>query len=72
MSAKLYEYAVFHNPKQRRDSGGNDVTPPAVIITGPVLVVASSEQAVQIQAARAIPEKYLDSLAEVEIAIRPF
>jgi hypothetical protein len=68
----LYEYAIIYNPRPTKDTQGNDTTPPSEIISPITSILAKSEQEVSIKAARAIPDKYLDKLDEVTIAIRPF
>lgn len=65
---KLYEYAVIYNGK--RDKDGEQVDKPELLVFDKVL--ADSEEQAQIVAARAIPEKHLDHLDRVTIAVRPF
>jgi len=70
--AKLFEYAIIYQPKERTDAQGNDTTPPAVLIVEPTQILCRDEKEATIQAARRIPEEYLTKLDEVEIALRPF
>ena len=67
--AKLYEYAVIHNPKSKKKDERADKSELVVDVTR---VLAKTEQEAVIHASRAIPEKYLDKLDEVEIIVRPF
>ena len=71
--SKLFEYVIIHHPKETRDTAGNDTTGPSKLLT-PVIqhVLATSDKAAGIHAARAIPADFEDRLEEVEIAIRPF
>ena len=70
--SKLFEYAIIYQPKQRTDAQGNDTTPPAVLLVEPTRLLCRDEKEATIQAARRIPDDYLDKLDEVELAIRPF
>lgn len=70
--AKLFEYAVIHNPKATKDAQGNDTTKAATLIVEPTHIVAKDEKEVAMRGARAIPEDYLDKLDEVEVLVRPF
>jgi hypothetical protein len=74
MTAKgrLFEYAVLHHPKAKRDLAGNEDTVKSVIITDVTRVLAASPDEVSILAARSIPEEYLDKIEQVEIVVRPF
>ena len=70
--AKLFEYAILLQPKERIDAQGNDVTPPTELLVKPTVILVRDEKEATITAARAIPEAMIGRLAEVEIAIRPF
>lgn len=70
--AKLFEYAIIHNPKKTKDARGNDTTPPSTVIVPITSVLAEDVSEVNIKASRAIPDSFLDKLAEVTIAVRPF
>jgi hypothetical protein len=70
--AKLFEYAVIHHPKERRDAMGNDVTPKDQILKDVTRILANTDKEVGMLASREIPPDYLDKLDEVEIVVRPF
>lgn len=67
--ARLYQYAILWHPteKQAEDDGKK-----SLLITPPATVLAESEGAAAMAAARAIPDSYADQLDQVEIALRPF
>lgn len=67
----LFEYAALFHPKQTHDSSGNDTTPPDEIIIPITSTLAKDDREVQIMAARALPDKFLDKLEDVEIVVRP-
>jgi hypothetical protein len=69
---KLYEYAVLHHPKAKRDVAGNEEPVRSKIITDVTRVLAVTPDEVSIIAARSIPEEYLDRIDQMEIVIRPF
>jgi hypothetical protein len=69
---KLFEYAVLHHPKPKKDLAGNEEPTKSAILTDVTTVLAASSDEVSILAARSIPEEYLDKLEEVEIIVRPF
>jgi hypothetical protein len=69
---KLYEYAVLHHPKAKRDVAGNEEPVKSKIVTDVTRVLAVTPDEVSIIAARSIPEEYLDRIEQVEIVIRPF
>ena len=69
---KLFEYAVLHHPKPKKDVAGNEETAPSVILTDVTRVLKTSPDEVSILAARSIPAEFLDKLEEVEIVVRPF
>ncbi len=72
MASKLFEYAVLHHPKIVKDAQGNETQGPDEIISTPQFVLAKDDKEVAIRAARAIPDKYLTILDQVEIVVRPF
>ena len=59
----LYEYAVFVWSDKDKD---------AVLIVPPRAVVAKSEDAVRMIAARSIPEEYASETDRTKIMVRPF
>ena len=66
---RLYEYAVLYHPEPEED-GVKRLK--SELIVGVKQALVRSQQEAMILAAREIPEKYLDKLDEVEIAVRPF
>lgn len=69
---KLFEYAVIHHPKAKKDLAGNEETVKSALLTDVTRVLAVSSDEVAILAARSIPPEYLDKLEQVEIIVRPF
>ena len=69
---KLFEFAVLHHPKAKRDLAGNEETVKSAILTDVTRVLAASPDEVSILAARSIPPDFLDKLDQVEIVVRPF
>jgi len=69
---KLYEYAVLHHPKAKKDVAGNEDPVKSKIITDVTRILAATPDEVSILAARSIPEEYLDKIDQVEIVVRPF
>ena len=72
MASKLFEYAVLYHPKPRKDANQNEVEEPSEILVKPEIKLAKSDKEIAMLAARAIPEKYIDKLEQVEIIVRPF
>lgn len=70
--SKLYEYAVLHHPKTKKDLAGNEEIVKSSILTDVTRVLAAGPEEVSILAARSIPNDYLDKLEQVEIVVRPF
>lgn len=66
---KLYQYAVLYHPteKQKKDEGLS-----SKVLVALTTILAQDDKGAAIQAARAIPEQYVDKLDQVEIAVRPF
>lgn len=69
---KLFEYAVLHHPKAKKDLAGNEETVKSAILTDVTRILAVTPEEVSILAARTIPPEYLDKLEQVEIVVRPF
>jgi hypothetical protein len=68
---KLFQYAIFFNPK--KDFKG----PKPQIIKGKsgesiVSVLAEDIEKAKLLAARDIPEEWVESIDQLEIAVRPF
>lgn len=68
---KLYQYAVILRPKSP-EKGNGENPEKAKIIVPLKEVLAASDQAAMLIAAREIPEDYSSRLDEVEVVIRPF
>jgi hypothetical protein len=68
----LFQYAILFHPKPTKDAQGNDTTLPTEIVVPITPVLAGSEQEVAMLAARQIPEKYLEQLAEIEVIVTAF
>ena len=69
---KLFEYAVLHHPKPKKDAAGNEEIAKSSILTDVTRVLAGTPDEVSILAARSIPDNYMDKLDEVDIVVRPF
>jgi hypothetical protein len=69
---KLYEFAVIHHPKAKKDTAGNEEPVKSKIITDVTRTLSSTPEEVSILAGRSIPEEYLDRLEQIEIVVRPF
>jgi hypothetical protein len=69
---KLYEYAVIHHPKAKKDLAGNEEVVKSKIVTEVTRILAGTPEEVSIIAARSIPEEFLDKIEQIEIVVRPF
>lgn len=69
MKSSLFEYAILLHPIQEDTT---KAVPPSEILVKPTTILAATPQEAQMVAARAIPDRYIDRLQEVEIAVRPF
>lgn len=65
---KIFEYIIFWQPDQEEAKKGVK----AEMITPIKTVLATDIEKANILASREIPEKYLDQLDQVTIAVRPF
>jgi hypothetical protein len=65
---KIYQYAVIWHPDEEQTKEGKK----SEIIISPEFLLANDERSALITLSRSIPEKYLDQLDHLEIAIRPF
>ena len=72
VKGKLFEYAVIHHPKAKKDMAGNEEPVKSAILTDVTRVLAGTPEEVSILAARSIPAEYLHKLEQVEIIVRPF
>jgi hypothetical protein len=68
----LYEYAIIHHPKVKRQKDGEEIVERSKLIQDVQRVLASTPEEVSIIAAKAIPDEYMDKLEQVEIVVRPF
>jgi hypothetical protein len=68
---KVFQYVIIFNPKPKENK---ETTEKAKILVDVTTVVATNEKHAGILASRAIPEEYLDRIAdgEVEVVVRPF
>lgn len=69
---KLYEYAVIYNPLQTKEQKELGEPAKSELIVDVTRILSNNDKEAMMLAARAIPEKYTDKLAQVEIALRPF
>ena len=60
----VYEYVIIYQPEDEKSK--------PEIIQAITSVFAKDEKTAGILAARAIPEKFIDKLDEVEVVVRPF
>ena len=67
--SKLFQYAILLHPTEKEQE---EEDAQSELIVDIKAILAPSEQAAVIQASRESPEKYMDKLHRVEIAIRPF
>lgn len=72
VKGKLFEYAVIHHPKPKKDVAGNEEAVKSAILTDVTRTLAGTPEEVSILAARSIPDDYMDRLEQVEIVVRPF
>jgi hypothetical protein len=72
MQKRLFAYAVLYHPKPKKQKDGEEIALASEIVQDPKWVLAANPDQVSILAARAIPEKYLDDLDQVEILVSPF
>lgn len=64
--AKLYEYVIIWHPTEKQENDGQK----AEIVTDLTRVLAKDISSAQTLAARAIPERYLDQLDQIEVLFR--
>lgn len=66
---RLFQYAIILHPTEEQAKEGKR----AIIVKQPgECVVAKDEQELVLRAAREIPEKHLNVLDRIEVAVRPF
>lgn len=68
---KLFEYAVLYHPKATKEQSERGETPKSEIVVDLTSILALDEKQVAIIASRALPEKFIDTLEDVEIVVRP-
>ena len=68
MKKALYEVAILLHPTQDEVKAGKS----SEIILNPRFMLAQSQEAATILAAREIPDTHLDKLDRIEVAVRPF
>lgn len=70
--SKIFEYAVIYHPLATKEQNDRGEKPKSELIVDVKRVLATNEKEVNMLATRDIPEKYLDKLDRVEVAVRPF
>ena len=66
--SKLFEYAIIWNPTSKQENKGKE----AKLLVKPILMLAKDPTEVSLIAARAIPEKYLKELKQIDSVVRTF
>lgn len=69
---KLFEYAVLYHPHQTKEQRDRGESARSELIIDVQRVLARDDKEVNLVAARGIPEKFLDKLDRIEVAVRPF
>lgn len=72
---RMFLYAVIKHSKPRNPRSAAEVAEPeepAVFVIEPTWTLAADEETVKMIAIRKIPEAYMQDLARLEVAIRPF
>lgn len=69
---RLFEYAILYHPLRTKKDEDEGLEPKSMVVMAPTSVLAKDQAEATLIAARQIPDKYLDRLSSVEIAIRPF
>ena len=64
----IYQFVIFYIPTPEEIKKGSK----PYILAGPTTILSSDTSSATILAARQIPEKYIEKLENVEIAVRPF
>jgi len=72
MAMKLYEYAIIYTPLQTKEQNDRGERPKSELVVDVTRVLAASEKEADIVASRSIPDKYLDKLECIQIAMRDF
>jgi hypothetical protein len=65
---KLFQYAILWHPTEKQQDDGQQ----SQVLVGITTVLAADHQKANVLAARAIPDGYLNQLAQVEVVVRPF
>jgi hypothetical protein len=68
----LFEAAIIFTPLQTKDQHDRGERPKSELVVPITTIIAGSEKEADIQASRLIPDKYIDQLSCIEIALRPF
>jgi hypothetical protein len=69
---KIFEYAILYHPKKTKEQNELGIEPKSEVVQDIQHTLATSDKEVGVVAARAIPEKYLDKIEDIEIVMRPF
>ena len=68
--SKLFQYAVLKHPKTKKDGKEEDAV--TEVLVQPTTILAVDEKTAAIKVARAIPEKEMNNLENIEIVLQPF
>jgi hypothetical protein len=68
MRTNLFEFAILWHPTSEQAKKGEK----SKIISKPEYMLAKDVGAVNLKAAKSIPDEYDDQLEQIEIAVRPF
>lgn len=68
---RLFEYAVLYHPKPTKEQNERGETPKSDIVVDLTSILALDDKQVAIIASRALPDKYIECLEDVEIVVRP-
>ena len=68
----LFEAAVIFTPLQTKDQHERGEKPKSELVVPITTLIANTEKEAEIQASRLIPDRYIDQLSCIEIALRPF
>jgi hypothetical protein len=68
----LFEAAIIFTPLQTKDQHDRGEKPKSELVVPITTLIAGSEKEADIQASRLIPDRYIDQLSCIEIALRPF
>lgn len=64
----LYQYAVLWHPTEKQEEDGKS----SVIAVDVTTILARDEKSAVLQAARAVPEEFVEDVDQLEVVVRPF